>query len=431
MLPIDEKQLIVKKSNDLIEARYKLSVGEQRLILLLASQIHKDDKDFDSYEIRVSDFAEMFRLKTDKSLYEKVEQAAQDLLGKKLFLKNDSKNFEGTVWLSYVKYIRGSGTINLRFDDSLKPYLLQLKDSVRGFTKYQLETVMNFKSSYSIRLYELLKMEVWKTETTKKKQFEKTIDVKEYRNILGIPDKKYKLFSDLRKWVIEPTIAEVSDQTDLNIIEIRYNKIGKTIVSISFIVLIREQEETKARQDNLRIDDIEVEKPVIHPIMQALMDNGFSFENAKTYKTKYGIKRISRNLAYMKAEQMNGKKIENKAGYLTTAIKEDWGEAWESEHKKQQEEIQKQKKEAEEKEAQAEKRRLEIKARYDKTLQAFYALDEETRQEIETEFKEFLAVENTQLLKYYQSARKLNGDQWGNTPQIKITFVTFLMTRGF
>ena len=42
---------------------------------------------FSFYEIKISDFAEMFDLKTDKSLYEKVEKIADELLGKKLYLK--------------------------------------------------------------------------------------------------------------------------------------------------------------------------------------------------------------------------------------------------------------------------------------------------------------------------------------------------------
>lgn len=90
----NDNPIVIKKSNDLIEACYRLTLGEQRLVLLLASQIGKDDKDFNFYEIKISDFAEMFDLKTDKSLYEKVEKIADDLLGKKLYLKNDSKNFE-------------------------------------------------------------------------------------------------------------------------------------------------------------------------------------------------------------------------------------------------------------------------------------------------------------------------------------------------
>jgi hypothetical protein len=40
------RQLIVRKSNRLIEASYKLTLQEQRIILLLASMINPTDKDF-------------------------------------------------------------------------------------------------------------------------------------------------------------------------------------------------------------------------------------------------------------------------------------------------------------------------------------------------------------------------------------------------
>lgn len=58
----DNKQLVIRKSNELISARYKLRLSEQRLICLLASEISPDDKDFKQYQITVADFAKMFGL---------------------------------------------------------------------------------------------------------------------------------------------------------------------------------------------------------------------------------------------------------------------------------------------------------------------------------------------------------------------------------
>ncbi|TXJ10188.1 MAG: RepB family plasmid replication initiator protein [Acinetobacter sp.] len=321
----NEKQIFIKKSNDLIEARYRLTLGEQRLVLLLASQIRKDDKDFNSYEIKVSDFAEMFDLKTDKSLYEKVEKIADDLLGKKLYLKNDSKNFEGTVWLSYVKYVRGSGIIKLRFDDCLKPYLLQLKNSINGFTQYKLHTVLNFKSSYSIRLYELLKMEVWKAEKLGKTQFEKNFALDEYRQILGIDKKAYPVFADFRRWTIEPPVKEISEQTELNIFEKKYIKTGRKITGITFVVEIRQMAETKTLQ--LEIEE-ESPKEQPHPIIERLMSLGYAIETAKRDLKKYGVKRLERNIAYTLAKQQEGV-VKDIPAYLNMAIKEDMGGGWE------------------------------------------------------------------------------------------------------
>ena len=52
-------QNIVVKSNDLIEARYKLSLNEQRLVIFLISIIQPEDDDFRDYELRISEFAVM------------------------------------------------------------------------------------------------------------------------------------------------------------------------------------------------------------------------------------------------------------------------------------------------------------------------------------------------------------------------------------
>jgi plasmid replication initiation protein len=345
----NENQILIKKSNDLIEARYRLTLGEQRLVLLLASQIRKDDKDFNYYEIKISDFAEMFGLKTDKSLYEKVEKIAGDLLGKKLYLKNDGKSFEGTVWLSYVKYVSGSGTIKLRFDDCLKPYLLQLKHSINGFTQYKLHTVMSFKSAYSIRLYELLKMEVWKSEKLKSTQFEKSFSLDEYRRILGVDKNAYPIFADFRKRVIDTTVLEISEQTELNISETKYIKTGRKITGITFIVKIRQTDEIKTLQ--LEIEDPPKEQT--HPIVERLISLGFAVETAKRYKTKYGIKRIERNIAYTLAKQQEGA-VKDIPAYLNMAIKEDIGGGWDVAKTKAAEEKTKQQTVSNQREKQAE-----------------------------------------------------------------------------
>lgn len=194
---------VIRKSNELIEARYRLSIAEQRLILLLTSEISPDDEDFKSYHIRVADFARMFGLEGDKSIYEKVEQAAESLVGQKVYLQ-DNKTRELTTWLSYVKYEKGSGVVNLEFHSSLKPYLLQLKSH---FTQYNFSYAMDFKSQYSIRLYELLKMDSYKAKSG---QFEKSFEIKELRLLFGVEKGDYPFFANFKKRVIEPVIKEIS-----------------------------------------------------------------------------------------------------------------------------------------------------------------------------------------------------------------------------
>lgn len=55
---VKENQFIVK-SNALIEARYRLTLQEARIILWLLIQIHPDDEDFKEHKMNIKDFANM------------------------------------------------------------------------------------------------------------------------------------------------------------------------------------------------------------------------------------------------------------------------------------------------------------------------------------------------------------------------------------
>ena len=70
----DEKSLIVRQANQLIEASYKIpSVGEGRLIRMLIAQISPADEDFKTYRIAVADFAKFFGL-TGGSAYDLIKK---------------------------------------------------------------------------------------------------------------------------------------------------------------------------------------------------------------------------------------------------------------------------------------------------------------------------------------------------------------------
>lgn len=327
MLDADNvNRLVVRKSNDLIEARYRLTVEEQRLVLLLSTAISPEDEDFKDYEIKVSAFAHTFNLEKRKAIYKSVEEAARELAGKTINLSKDGKKVYAS-WLSYVEYVEGSGLLKLRFDKSLKPYLLQLK---KHFTQYNLSSVINFRSSYSIRFYEFLKMETWKA---KEGRFEKTFNISEYRSILGIDKKAYSVFSDFRKRVIEPTVSEISNHTELNILDVKYLKTGRKITSVCFVVDVKNNLE---KLPNLEDQPTE-EK--LHPIIESLINMGFSAETARKYKTRFGVKCIERNIAYTKAKQEAGL-VKDFPSYLNQAIKEDMGGAWEIAQAKQEQDKQ-------------------------------------------------------------------------------------------
>lgn len=310
----------VRKSNQLVEARYRLTLGEQRLILHLCSLIHSSDKDFKSYEIRVKDFAKMFGLEKRNNIYKAVESAAKELAGKRLDISCDGKEIY-VSWLSYVEYVEGSGIVKVEFHRSLKPYLLQLQE-YGNFTKYQVNHVVSFKSQYSIRLYELLKQKAF---TAEKRKFSRCFEIESFRSILGIAVNEYEVFSNLRRKVIEPAIEEVSEYTDLEITGVHYGKTGRKVTDITFDVEIRQADEIQALQLEME-ENLPKEQP--HPIIERLISLGFAVETAQRYKTKYGVKRIERNIAYVIAKQQAGL-VKDVPAFLNQAIQDDLGSALE------------------------------------------------------------------------------------------------------
>lgn len=334
--PKTDAPQVIRKSNELIEARYRLSVWEQRLILNLLANISKKDADFRRYRVRVADFAAMWQLESDNSLYEKVQDAADSLVARTIQLSDDPRVSETVSWLSYVKYVRGSGEIEMEFHSALKPYLLQLQ---QHFTQYQLGHVVNFRNQYSIRIYELLKMEVFKHPTGK---FLKSFKYEDLRVLLSINEGEYNLFGHFKSRVITPTIDEISKNTDLIIENVEYGKTGRKITEIIFSVKVRPVDEVLTLQLELQEPYKEEHQDKQHPIVDSLVGLGFGFETARKYKSRFGVKRIERNIAYAKAKK-EANLVKDFPAFLNKAIVEDMGAAWELLQEKESEEKQQRK----------------------------------------------------------------------------------------
>jgi plasmid replication initiation protein len=376
----------IRKHNDLIEAKYQLpSLQEQRIILMLLAQIKMSDEDFKCYRITVADFSEILGIRVD-GMYEELERTLKSLMARVISIKN-GKSFLIMSWLSSAEYKSGSGYIELAFDPKLKPYLLQLKDH---YTQYQLGNAIHFKSIYSIRLYELLKKESFKS---KNGSFNVFFEYEQLRENFGIGKKEYEKFKDFRVKTIDPATREISDKTDLYINDVRYGKTGRKITNITFSVQLRTENETKLRQANLRIEDIKPEKDNDnHPIIETLMSHGFSLEIAKKCQTKHGIKKIERNLAYTLAKKQEGL-VKDVPAYLNKAIENDYGGAWEVENQKKAEVQQKAQKEKAEKDRleQVQKSKEEQlnqvkKIMYQEALDKFLKLPVEQQEAIKSEF---------------------------------------------
>lgn len=379
----DEKSLIVRQSNELVEASYKIaSIGEGRLIRMLIAQISPKDEDFKTYRIAVADFAKFFGL-TGNSAYELIKKTADELAGRRIMLEKDG-SWLRLNWLSHAEYIKGSGYVEVSFHAKMKPFLLKLQTH---WKHYALENIINFRSGYSIRIFELLKIEEFKADS--KGYFRRSFEYEELRCILGIDKKEYVYIKDFRIKVIEIATREINANPDIKITKVDYAKTGRKITHIVFHC-------EKAKQLQLDINDplpkIEaIETPKENPdYITELIAIGIDEQTAYRWKRKYSVARLREAIGYTKAMQKAGKIRDSVPGFLARAVTDNIGATWANEQKKREAE------KAKRDEAEKEKQKIEdIKLTQERREREeifiiFESLPEDKKIQIRTSFEEQL-----------------------------------------
>ncbi|EAS2000447.1 replication initiation protein [Salmonella enterica] len=214
--------LVAYKSNALIEASYKLTLQEQRVLLMCIGKLNPTDNTSGKrFELTAEEFflafPDMNRSHAERRLQEAIDRLAE----RWILLRCNTENREIRWIQEKAKYFDGEGKIEIVFADSIMPYLTQL---TQQFTAITVKNVSSLKSTYSIRIYELLM------------QFKKTgdrlISLDDFRSMLGI-DNKYKTFKSLKQLLLNPAIKELNEKSDL-IVSVDLIKKGREVVALHF-----------------------------------------------------------------------------------------------------------------------------------------------------------------------------------------------------
>lgn len=200
-----ERHLTVAKANALIQkSRYKFSLQEQRLVLYLISKIKPSDNQFTDYEFSTIDFCKVCGIdyQKNKQTHAYIKQIIENLAAKSLWIDKGDKEVL-CRWINKAYIIKNDGSIRLRLDEDLMPYLLCLKEY---YTSYDLINVLAMKSKYGIRLYELLKSYAYLGE--------KYYDIEELKKRLNAENYKY---SDFKIKVLTPALEDIDNYTDIKV----------------------------------------------------------------------------------------------------------------------------------------------------------------------------------------------------------------------
>lgn len=213
--------LIVVKANSLIEASYRLSIDEVRILALTIGTMDpkSNQKIFD---FSIDDFMRQFPDLKKDSVYEQIKSAIKRI-SERWVKTEDSERITEFRWVSSRTYFKKEGRFRIAMTDEIMPYLTQLKGQ---FTQYQLKNIAYFNSVHSIRIYELI--------TQHRSKGFREITVEDLKKWLQL-EEKYSVFFDFKKRVLEPAITEINERADL-FVEVEQIKRGRAIHALKFII---------------------------------------------------------------------------------------------------------------------------------------------------------------------------------------------------
>ena len=283
---------LIVKDNKLINARYSLTVAEMRLFLSMVAQVRRDDKDFKTYRIKISDFVDTLGT-SSKSIYERAREKSKQLMERVLEIDEPDGKLQLAL-LSSAKYYSGKGYVELRFDPALKPYLLQLKEK---FTSYDIRYVLKLQSAHSMRIYELLKQY--------ERIGERMIEVDELKAMLNL-EGKYRSYNYFKKRVVIQAQEELAEKSDISF-EFEEIKEGRKVVKLRFIIKKQKSSPQEEGQES-------------GSLQQELVAMGLTAKQADIFVDELDPEIIAQSIAYVRKQFTEGKIKSSLGGYLKKVL---------------------------------------------------------------------------------------------------------------
>ena len=224
------KNLLVYKANEVIEAGYKLTLNELRVVLACIAQVNSSEEllETDEFELSAKDFAAIFEVSQDES-YRALIDVTESLFNRYVVIENPdslrphpkkAKRLR-TRWISGIRYYPDEGGLSLRFAQDMLPYLSGLKNA---FTRYRLEHVGRMTSIYAMRLYELLAQ--WQSVGKRE------VNIEWLKQQFEIAD-HYPNMNDFKKRVLDPAVSDINEYSNFNVVW-EQRKTGRRVTHLTF-----------------------------------------------------------------------------------------------------------------------------------------------------------------------------------------------------
>lgn len=221
---------VVMANNMVLHSASNLNLNELKLLRFIIMQTEKGDKDLFEFDVAVKDLCKLLDIKS-KDMYKRIDTMTTHLMQEVIRIGDDSKQeWRKFHWVDVCEYKKGIITIKL--SEQLKPFLLGLRGC---FTRYQLSEIISLKSTYAIRIYEMINGYLNENNLPHADvAIEFSISIDEIRRATDT-EKKFERYSSFKTYVIDTALKEINEKSKYFVTATPYKR-GRAIVGFEFLI---------------------------------------------------------------------------------------------------------------------------------------------------------------------------------------------------
>ena len=339
---------ILKKSNYLINTKYKMTATEHKIFNLSLAKVKYDEKENRPIAVlSAKEVQEILNIKGN-SVYSQMKTIANKLTGSKKILIEDkvNKKFSSMVLISVCTYVAGKGKMIVKFEPDTTDLVLNLKPS---YTKLKLNVYKYLSNFHAMKLYEIFRSNMFKGDVL---DITYGINDLKFATLMILTNEKiddalvagkisieeaieesaknggYNTYSSFKR-ALDTAVKEINDFTDINVdMKMIRSGIGGKVTKVRFIVTEKKQIIIPIDEnvDIITHDEKEVDDDELFELIDKLREIISEPLKLKDYKTilevgKYDTLLIEEKYNILKN---SNNKVDNVVGWMIRAIEEDY-----------------------------------------------------------------------------------------------------------
>lgn len=196
---------IVQIHNNLVEAHYKFSAEQQKILLIIAKKLQQDDIfnkniHLNTLTFNARELAEEIGVGDLRTLRGVVKSLQRCIMS----FNNIEEKWEEDVNVFTRGRYHAGGEVDIEVHNSMLPFFKELEER---YTKLNIKEVAQFNSQYSIRIYELCRRLQF---IAPPKEKAKTYTLDEFQKMVG---SNYKTWQHIEEKVLKVAEEEINKKT--------------------------------------------------------------------------------------------------------------------------------------------------------------------------------------------------------------------------